>query len=102
MERKTKKFRLDDAPVLAENERILESGNKKQETPVVNNAMVSAPVPEAVMPKAETPKAKTENGIVVNVPMDDYIQLSMMKIRTGRTLKDLALQAIHEFVAHAQ
>lgn len=41
---------------------------------------------------------KTENGIVVNVPMDDYMQLTMLKIQTGRTLKDLALQAIHEFV----
>lgn len=41
---------------------------------------------------------KTENGIVVNVPMDDYMQLMMLKIQTGRTLKDLALQAVHEFV----
>lgn len=41
---------------------------------------------------------KTENGIVVNVPMEDYMQLMMLKIQTGRTLKDLALQAIHEFV----
>lgn len=41
---------------------------------------------------------KTANGIVVNVPMDDYMQLTMMKFQTGRTLKDLALQAIHEFV----
>ena len=41
---------------------------------------------------------KSENGIVVNVPMNDYMQLMMMKIQTGRTLKDLALQAIHEFV----
>lgn len=41
---------------------------------------------------------KTENGIVVNVPMDDYMQLTMLKIQTGRTLKVLALQAIHEFV----
>ena len=41
---------------------------------------------------------KSENGIVVNVPMDDYMQLMMIKIQAGRTLKDLALQAIHEFV----
>lgn len=41
---------------------------------------------------------KTENGIVVNVPMEDYMQLMIMKCQTGRTLKDLALQAIHEFV----
>ena len=45
-----------------------------------------------------TKSKKTENGIVVNVPMDDYMQLTMMKFQTGRTLKDLALQAIHEFV----
>ena len=43
-------------------------------------------------------KGKTENGIVVYVPMEDYIQLTMLKFQTGRTLKDLALQAIHEFV----
>lgn len=43
-------------------------------------------------------KGKTENGIVVNVQMEDYIQLTMLKFQTGRTLKDLALQAIHEFV----
>lgn len=41
---------------------------------------------------------KTENGIVVNVPMEDYMQLTMMKFQIGRTLKDLALQAIHEFI----
>ncbi len=41
---------------------------------------------------------KTANGIVVNVPMEDYLQLMLMKCQTGRTLKDLALQAIHEFV----
>ena len=41
---------------------------------------------------------KTANGIVVNVPMEDYMRLMMIKCQTGRTLKDLALQAIHEFV----
>lgn len=45
-----------------------------------------------------TKSKKTANGIVVNVPMEDYLQLTLMKCKTGRTLKDLALQAIHEFV----
>lgn len=40
----------------------------------------------------------TTNGIVVNVPMEDYFQLMMMKKIEKKTLKELALQAIHEFV----
>lgn len=41
---------------------------------------------------------KEGNGINVNVPMQYYIQLTMMKLRTGLTLKELALKAIIEFV----
>ncbi len=41
---------------------------------------------------------KTSNGITIDVPIDDYMQLLLLKIRTGYTLRDLALQAIHEFV----
>lgn len=40
----------------------------------------------------------TTNGIVVNVPMEDYFQLMMLKKIEKKTLKELALQAIHEFV----
>ena len=75
--------------------------NEVAETKVAN---ISAPVAkERKRKKTLTDtslavKGKTENGIVVNVPMEDYIQLTMLKFQTGRTLKDLALQAIHEFV----
>lgn len=72
---------------------------------IVNNEQ---PAPQQVQPVAQSiaepqPSApvkpkKTENGIVINVPMADYMQLTMLKLQTGRTLKDLALQAIHEFV----
>lgn len=48
--------------------------------------------------QAQKSMPKTESGIVVNLPMEDYMQLMMLKIQTGRTLKDLALQAVHEFV----
>lgn len=41
---------------------------------------------------------KSSNGIVVDVPMEDYMQLMMLKIQTGKTLKELTLQAVHEFV----
>lgn len=54
--------------------------------PVTNKALA------AIKDKATT------NGIVVNVPMEDYFQLMMLKKIEKKTLKELALQAIHEFV----
>lgn len=62
--------------------------------PATTAPAVSAPVAPAVMQSAK----KATNGIVVDVPLDDYIALMQMKVLTRRTLKDLALQAIHEFV----
>lgn len=41
---------------------------------------------------------KKKNGIVIDVPIEDYLALVSMKVMTGKTLKDLALQAVHEFV----
>ena len=46
----------------------------------------------------ELKPSKTKNGITVDVPMQDYMQLLLLKMRTQRTLKDLAIQAIHEYV----
>lgn len=67
------------------------------EQPMVTTKERKRKKPEA-NERFATKGVKTENGIVVNVPMDDYMKLMMLKIQTGRTLKDLALQAIHEFV----
>lgn len=41
---------------------------------------------------------KTENGVTVYVPMDYYERMMIMKMRTGIPIKDLALQAIMEFM----
>lgn len=41
---------------------------------------------------------KTKNGIVIDVPIEDYLALVSLKVMTGKTLKELALQAVHEFV----
>ena len=41
---------------------------------------------------------KTENGITVYVPMEYYEHIVMMKMRTGVPIKDLALQAVIEFL----
>lgn len=112
MNKKARPFRLADSDAIEENERILEAGSQQRkenrEAEQTNTAPTSAPVAQEMahtdMP-TDTPTdtfaanvKKTANGIVVNVPMEDYMQLTMMKFQTGRTLKDLALQAIHEFV----
>ena len=41
---------------------------------------------------------KTENGITIYVPMEYYERIVMMKMRTGLPIKDLALQAVIDFL----
>lgn len=114
MNKKVRPFRLENSDAIEENERILEAGSQKRqgnrenkEEKAEQSATASTPAPVAQEPEQiDIPASrfdlqqgkKTANGIVVNVPMEDYMQLTMMKFKTGRTLKDLALQAIHEFV----
>lgn len=76
----------------------------------VSAASDSKEVPSAVPPATEQPKTaeapswdkpkakKSTSGIAINIPMEDYLELSRMKLEYGCTLKELALQAIHEFV----
>lgn len=111
MEKKTKRFSLENSDALDENERILESGSQQRKENRASNKSGGAEVAPTVTPPATSPTMtasvvpavsqtarKTTNGIVVDVPIDDYMALMQMKIMTRRTLKDLALQAIHEFV----
>lgn len=62
---------------------------------------------EEIAPKAPKRKIKSlksvksnkkTNGIMVDVDMDDYTRLLLLKVQTGFTLKELVLKAIHEFV----
>lgn len=121
MSKKPRTFKLENSDAIEENERILEAGSQKRqenrEAEQAATASTSASTAAPTTASTSTPTAqapahdstltnrfdlqqgkKTANGIVVNVPMEDYMQLTMMKFKTGRTLKDLALQAIHEFV----
>ena len=41
---------------------------------------------------------RTEQGITVIVPMEYYEQIALMKMRTGIPIRDIALQAVIEFV----
>lgn len=126
MTKKTKRFSLEESDAIEENERILESGSqqrrenrenkeeKAEQAPVSGESkpttsidVPSTPVAEQsvstysadIMQNARKPKGKkTENGITIYVPMEYYERIALMKMRTGVPIKDLALQAVIEFL----
>lgn len=126
MTKKTKRFSLEESDAIEENERILESGSqqrrenrenkeeKAEQAPVSGESkpttsadVPSSPVAEQsvstysadIMQNARKPKGKkTENGITIYVPMEYYERIALMKMRTGVPIKDLALQAVIEFL----
>ena len=126
MTKKTKRFSLEESDAIEENERILESGsqqrkenreNKKEKTdpvpaldeskPTMSTNVPSTPIVEQsvstyssdIMQNVRKPKGKkTENGITIYVPMEYYERIALMKMRTGIPIKDLALQAVMEFL----
>ena len=126
MTKKTKRFSLEESDAIEENERILESGsqkrkenreNKNEKTdpvpasgeskPTISTNVPSTPIVEQsvstyssdIMKNVRKPKGKkTENGITIYVPMEYYERIALMKMRTGIPIKDLALQAVIEFL----
>lgn len=111
MKKRVSPFGLENSDAIDENERILEAGRQQRQENRENNkesgvevASAATPLTESqrttvpVVPATPRPAKKTTNGIVVDVPIDDYLALMQMKVLTRRTLKELALQAIHEYV----
>lgn len=115
-ERKFTSFNLDNSPVVAENERILNNPTIVSEPQVAQPATDSQPTTTPVQPQQEQtiqnqahsfvsaapiskarPK-KSENGITIAVPMEYYERITIMKMRTGIPIRDLALQAVIEFL----
>lgn len=80
------------------------SGDSK---PTISTNVPSTPIVEQsvstyrsdIMQNVRKPKGKkTENGITIYVPMEYYERIALMKMRTGIPIKDLALQAVIEFL----
>ena len=100
---KPKRFSLQESDAIEENERILESGSQqRQENRENKEETAEKPATsyssDMVM-NARKPKGKkTENGITIYVPMEYYEQIALMKMRTCVPIKDLALQAVIEFL----
>lgn len=72
--------------------------------PQVRQPQVQQPQPtaQAAQPiglqSAGNRTKRTEQGITVLVPMEYYQQIVLMKMRTGIPIRDIALQAVIEFV----
>ena len=69
------------------------------------NVNVSHPVKEEQVETVETSFAsakvtgkKTQNGITIYVPMEYYMQILQLKMETGTPIKDIALQAVIEYL----
>lgn len=121
-------FNLKNSRVVEENERILNSTPTPQQTSVAPTTEVTEPAEAAApivqpqpqvqvqqpqvqqpqpiaqaaspigMPSAGNRSKRTEQGITVIVPMEYYEQIALMKMRTGIPIRDIALQAVIEFV----
>lgn len=125
-ERKYKSFNLEDSPVVEENERLLNNATTPQQTqttvaPVAEATEQTEAVAPIVQPQPQVQpqvhpepqpqpsqpmgmsivgnrSKRTEQGITVIVPMEYYEQFALMKMRTGIPIRDIALQAVIEFV----
>ena len=75
-------------------ENVLTEDAKNDNIPAVVEEMQFASALSFQAVKAK----KSKNGIVIDVPIEDYLALVGIKMTTGKTLKELALQAVHEFV----
>lgn len=105
-----KKFNFGESPVAKVAEEIREETHSTNQPLVIDTttqtvdvtekkeSVQTEPDPQPVIDQSKPTSRKSENGIVINVPMDIYTQLVMLKFATGRTLKELALQAVKEFV----
>ena len=93
--RENNKEKTDQVPASGESKPTISSNVPS--TPIVEQSVST--YSSDIMQNARKPKGKkTENGITIYVPMDYYERIALMKMRTGIPIKDLALQAVMEFL----
>ena len=103
---------VSEAPVAKATEQTEATGHAETAAPIVQQPQpqVQQPQPQVQQqPIAQTAQSigmqsagnrskRTEQGITVIVPMEYYEQIALMKMRTGIPIRDIALQAVIEFV----
>ena len=70
----------------------------QQPQPQVQQQPIAQTAQSIGMQSAGNRSKRTEQGITVIVPMEYYEQIALMKMRTGIPIRDIALQAVIEFV----
>lgn len=114
---------LEDSPAIQGIEKIYEANEEARQKRVAEalekqqseQATAGAePAPQAAAPSpspvpsaspalvspapARKANKKTQNGITIYVPMEYYMQILQMKMETGTPIKDIALQAVIEYL----
>ena len=93
--REKNKEKTDQVPASGENKPTISTNVPS--TPIVEQSVST--YSSDIMQNVRKPKGKkTENGITIYVPMEYYERIALMKMRTGVPIKDLALQAVIEFL----
>ena len=67
-------------------------------TPSVAPAAPASAAPVSEPASMRKTGKKTQNGITIYVPMEYYMQILQMKMETGTPIKDIALQAVIEYL----
>ena len=93
--RENNKEKTDQVPASGESKPTISTNVPS--TPIVEQSVLT--YSSDIMQNVRKPKGKkTENGITIYVPMEYYERIALMKMRTGVPIKDLALQAVIEFL----
>lgn len=93
--RENNKEKMDQVPASGESKHTISTNVPS--TPIVEQSVST--YSSNIMQNVRKPKGKkTENGITIYVPMEYYERIALMKMRTGIPIKDLALQAVIEFL----
>lgn len=80
------------APIEQPQQQVQQPQPQVQQQPIAQTAQPIG------MTSAVNRSKRTEQGITVIVPMEYYEQIALMKMRTGIPIRDIALQAVIEFV----
>ena len=80
------------APIVQPQPQVQQPEPQVQQQPIAQTAQPIG------MTSAGNRSKRTEQGITVIVPMEYYEQIALMKMRTGIPIRDIALQAVIEFV----
>lgn len=105
---------FDDAPIVQENKLILEqgreleqeqnvpspSGSSEEQTAETTKAETQPAAEQRIAPAVDIKPMKSTKTVKLILPMEYYFSLSRIKECTGKSLQDLAAQAVMDFVDH--